>query len=211
MDNSLLVSLSQQLAAYRSMDVIANNLANVSTPGYKRETAQIRGIYRRRCGPPKAKPVTQSVSFVKDAGILRDLSQGELTHTGAPLDVAINGNGYFHGADARRHALHPRRPFHRSTATASLSPRKAMRCRVMAAPSPSRPTTATSISRTDGTISSVVNGIINQLGKMQVVDFANDSALTKQGANLYSTTQAPTTRAPARCSRACWKAPTSSR
>ena len=36
MDNSLLVSLSHQLAAYRSMDVIANNLANVSTPGFKR-------------------------------------------------------------------------------------------------------------------------------------------------------------------------------
>jgi flagellar basal-body rod protein FlgF len=39
MDNSLLVSLSQQLAAYKSMDVIANNLANVSTAGYKRESA----------------------------------------------------------------------------------------------------------------------------------------------------------------------------
>ena len=40
MDNSLLVSLSQQLAAYRSMDVIANNIANASTPGFKRETAK---------------------------------------------------------------------------------------------------------------------------------------------------------------------------
>ena len=39
-DNSLLVSLSQQLAAYRAMDVIANNLANVSTPGFKREAAK---------------------------------------------------------------------------------------------------------------------------------------------------------------------------
>ena len=40
MDNSLLVSLSQQLATYRAMDVIANNLANVSTPGFKREAAK---------------------------------------------------------------------------------------------------------------------------------------------------------------------------
>ena len=40
MDNSLLVSLSQQLAAYRAMDVIANNLANASTPGFKREAAK---------------------------------------------------------------------------------------------------------------------------------------------------------------------------
>jgi hypothetical protein len=40
MDNSLLVSLSHQLAAYRAMDVIANNIANVSTPGFKREAAK---------------------------------------------------------------------------------------------------------------------------------------------------------------------------
>jgi len=40
MDNSLLVSLSHQLAAYRSMDVIANNIANASTPGFKRENAK---------------------------------------------------------------------------------------------------------------------------------------------------------------------------
>jgi len=45
----------------------------------------------------------------------------------------------------------------------------------------------------DGTISSVVRGVGNQLGKVKVVDFANDSALTKQGGNLYSTSQTPTT------------------
>lgn len=38
MDNTLLVSLSQQMAAYQAMDSIANNLANVSTPAFKRET-----------------------------------------------------------------------------------------------------------------------------------------------------------------------------
>ena len=40
MENSLLVSLSQQLATYRAMDVIANNIANVSTPGFKRDSAK---------------------------------------------------------------------------------------------------------------------------------------------------------------------------
>ena len=40
MDNALLVNLSQQLAAYRSMDVIANNLANLSTPAFKREAVK---------------------------------------------------------------------------------------------------------------------------------------------------------------------------
>ena len=44
----------------------------------------------------------------------------------------------------------------------------------------------------DGTISSVVHGVGNQLGKLKVVDFADTSALTKMGANLYSTGQTPT-------------------
>ena len=43
----------------------------------------------------------------------------------------------------------------------------------------------------DGTISSVVNGVGNQLGKLKVVDFADPTPLTKQGANLYSTGQTP--------------------
>jgi flagellar basal-body rod protein FlgF len=44
----------------------------------------------------------------------------------------------------------------------------------------------------DGTISSILNGASNQIGKLQVTNFANERAMTKQGANLYSTTQAPT-------------------
>ena len=42
MENSLLISLSHQLASYRSMDVIANNIANASTPAYKREAVQFQ-------------------------------------------------------------------------------------------------------------------------------------------------------------------------
>ena len=44
----------------------------------------------------------------------------------------------------------------------------------------------------DGTISSILNGASNQIGKLQIVDFANERAMVKQGANLYSTSQTPT-------------------
>ena len=94
MDNSLLVSLSQQLAAYRSMDVIANNLANVSTPGFKRESAKFEE-YVTKVAPSEGQTGMQSVSFVKDAGISRDISQGNIENTGAPLDLALNGKGFF--------------------------------------------------------------------------------------------------------------------
>src|ERR1700761_3882052 len=94
MDNSLLVSLSQQLAAYRSMDVIANNLANVSTPGFKREAAKFEE-YVTHVRPSETQKGPQSVSFVKDAGIMRDISEGDMQNTGSPFDVAINGKGFF--------------------------------------------------------------------------------------------------------------------
>src|SRR5450432_2392687 len=71
MDNSLLVSLSHQLAAYRSMDVIANNLANVSTPGFKREAAKFEEFVTQ-VTPSEGQTGPQTVSFVKDAGVMRD-------------------------------------------------------------------------------------------------------------------------------------------
>src|SRR5262249_27881086 len=80
MDNSLLVSLSQQLAAYRAMDVIANNLANASTPGFKREAAKFEE-YVSHVRPAEDQKGPQTLSFVKDAGVMRDVGQGELTAT----------------------------------------------------------------------------------------------------------------------------------
>ena len=77
MDNSLLVSLSQQLAAYRSMDVIANNLANVSTPGFKRESAKFEEFITH-VAPSEGQTGQQALSFVKDAGVSRDISQGSI-------------------------------------------------------------------------------------------------------------------------------------
>src|SRR6185295_17365124 len=44
----------------------------------------------------------------------------------------------------------------------------------------------------DGTVSSILNGAANQIAKLQVVTFPNERAMTKQGANLYSTTQTAT-------------------
>jgi flagellar basal-body rod protein FlgF len=190
MDNSLLVSLSQQLAAFRSMDVISNNLANMSTPGFKRETARF-DEYISKVHPAEGQTGIQSVSFVKDAGIVRDLSQGELTHTGASLDVAINGNGYFTVQTPA--GMRYTRDGHFSLdengqlVTSQGYPVQGDGSSITITPDDGEVSIGT-----DGTISSIVNGNANQIGKLQVVDFADDSALAKQGDNLYSTTQATT-------------------
>ena len=107
MDNVSLLSLSYQLAAFRSMDVIANNIANASTPGYKRESAKFEEFIQQ-VKPSETQKGSQSLSFVKDAGVLRDLSGGRLENTGARYDLAINVLRHPHHAPQFQISQQPR-------------------------------------------------------------------------------------------------------
>jgi flagellar basal-body rod protein FlgF len=190
MDNSLLVSLSQQLAAYRAMDVIANNLANASTPGFKREAAKFEE-YITKLRPAEDQKGPQSMSFVKDAGVMRDSSQGNIEQTGAPYDVALTGKGYFSVQTPA--GLRYTRDGHFSLdANGNLVTSQGFQVQGDGGAITITPNDGDINIAPDGTISSVVNGVGNQLGKLKIVDFADTSALVKQGANLDSTAQTPT-------------------
>jgi flagellar basal-body rod protein FlgF len=190
MDNSLLVSLSQQLAAYRAMDVIANNLANVSTPGFKREAAKFEE-YVTQMRPSEEQKGPQSVSFVKDAGVMRDVSQGNVEETGAPYDIAIAGKGFF--AVQTPAGMRYTRDGHFSLdANGNLVTSQGYQVQGDGGAITITPNDGDIHIAPDGTMSSVVRGVGNQIAKLKVVDFANSSTLTKQGANLYSTGQTPT-------------------
>lgn len=193
MDNSLLVSLSQQLAAYRAMDVIANNIANVSTPGFKREAAKFEE-YIAEMRPAEGQKGTQTVSFVKDAGVIRDSSQGNIEQTGATYDVAINGKGYF--AVQTPQGLRYTRDGHFSLDNnGNLVTSSGYQVQGDGGAITITPNDGEISIAPDGTVSSVVNGVGNQLAKLKVVEFADPNALTKQGANLYASDQTPTTPA----------------
>jgi flagellar basal-body rod protein FlgF len=172
------------------MDVIANNIANVSTPGFKRESAKFEEFITT-VPPTEGQTGPQQVSFVKDAGIVRDVSQGSLTYTGAPLDVAINGKGFFVVATAAgerytrdgHFALDAEGRIITSDGSAVQGEGGAITI---------NPADGEIHIAKDGTISSVVNGAANQLGKLRLAAFADETALVKEGANLYSTDQAIT-------------------
>ncbi|MBN9545149.1 MAG: flagellar basal-body rod protein FlgF [Alphaproteobacteria bacterium] len=190
MDNSLLVSLSHQLAAYRSMDVIANNIANASTPGFKRETAKFEE-YATYVRPSETQTGPQALSFVKDAGIVRDLGQGELNSTGATLDFAINGKGFF--AVQTPAGMRYTRDGHFSlNQDGQLVTSNGYAVQGDGGAITITPDDGTVSVGADGTISSILNGAANQIAKLQVVTFPNERAMTKVGSNLYSTTQAAT-------------------
>ena len=92
MDNALYVGLSRQMVLQREMDIIANNLANVDTTGFKVESLLEKT-------DPRAPAMTlggpRPVKFVAPDGVARDFGQGAMHATGAPLDLAIDGKGFF--------------------------------------------------------------------------------------------------------------------
>ncbi len=86
MDNSSSVALSGQMARERQMDVLSNNIANLSTTAFKGQEMVFAELL--------SNTGSGSVAYVQDAGTVRDWSQGPLTRTGNPLDVALQGTGF---------------------------------------------------------------------------------------------------------------------
>jgi flagellar basal-body rod protein FlgF len=92
MDNTIYVGLSSQITLQRELDIAANNLANADTTGYKFEDLLTTAD---PAAPATTQGVTGPVTFVTSDGVARDYSQGALSQTGGPLDVAIDGKGFF--------------------------------------------------------------------------------------------------------------------
>jgi len=92
MDNSLMIAMQTQRVLQRRMDVAANNLANASTTGFKADSLPAEMDVRK---PARALDAPHDIRFVRDVGLMRDLSQGTIRSTGNPLDVAIQGEGFF--------------------------------------------------------------------------------------------------------------------
>jgi flagellar basal-body rod protein FlgF len=88
MQTASYVALAQQSALQRSIDETANNIANMSTTGFRGEKTLFQTFLA-------AGPGGQTIAYVKDTGVLLDTRQGVLTHTGNSLDVAISGGGFF--------------------------------------------------------------------------------------------------------------------
>lgn len=88
MENITTIALSRVVAESRALDVIASNIANAGTPGYRAERTLFTAWLARQPGgaePPGGGPV----AFTQDQATYRDTSAGPRTFTGNPLDIAI--------------------------------------------------------------------------------------------------------------------------
>jgi flagellar basal-body rod protein FlgF len=95
MENALLIGLSRQMSLAREMDVLANNMANVNTTGFKARSTRFAEFISPTARAESFENRDKRVSFVIDRGTPIDLSAGAIERTGNPLDAAIKGEGYF--------------------------------------------------------------------------------------------------------------------
>jgi flagellar basal-body rod protein FlgF len=92
MDNSFMVGLSAQQVLRRRMDTTANNLANMTTAGFKVEHVVSRELSDK---PATASDNPTDIAFTDAWMLQRDFSTGPLERTGNPLDFALEGDGFF--------------------------------------------------------------------------------------------------------------------
>ena len=189
MENALLVGLTAQMALRRNMEIIANNLANTSTAGFKRETP----VFEELLVPIESdNAATSEISFVRDWGVLRDFNPGPLEQTGAPLDVAVEGNGFLvvRTAAGERYTRdgHLKLDATGRIVTSDGDPVMSDGGEIQIPPGERDIKIAQ-----DGTVSTA-QGIT---GKIRVVSFP-PSALMKEGKNLYTADASPAPAANAR-------------
>lgn len=104
MNETMFIAATGMQAHQKSVETIANNLANISTPGYKKSQVNFADmVYRNLAPTPAGLDQANSGSAwagtgVAVASLVKNYSQGEIKQTGAAMDVAIRGEGFIEAA-----------------------------------------------------------------------------------------------------------------
>lgn len=187
MENALLVGLSRQVALRRELDIIANNLANLGTTGFKGESVLFEEYIAAGATQDEFPTyVDRQVSYVLDRETRTNLAQGSFEQTGSQLDVAIDGEGFFVVETASGDRFTRAGSF-AINAAGELVTSAGYRVLGDGGPIVLDPNdTNISIAR-DGTISTPAG----ERGKLRIVRFDETAQLTRFGDNLFSSSVEP--------------------
>jgi flagellar basal-body rod protein FlgF len=168
------------------MAVIANNLANMNTTGFKSEKMMfVEHLVRSRGGE---KIGGDRLAYVRDIATAKDLSEGTFKKTSNPLDLAIHGDGFF-VIDTAAGERYTRNGNFQMNAEGQLVTRNGDPVLSDSGEPFFMSPEDTSIDVSpDGTVATE-NGV---LGKLAVVSFANRQAMRVVSGGMYSTSQQPT-------------------
>ncbi len=197
MIRSLWISKTGLDAQQTQMDVISNNLANVSTSGFKRSRAVFEDLLYQNLRQPGAQSSQQTQlpsglqigTGVRPVAAERIFSQGNLQQTSNDKDVAIQGAGFFQVLLPDGTAAYTRDGSFQSDSQGQLVTSSGY----VIQPAITIPSTATSITvARDGTVSVTQAGSASatQVGSLQLATFVNPAGLESKGENLYVETSA---------------------
>jgi len=95
MENAQLITLSRQAALRNQLQVVANNMANINTTGFKAQRVMFEEYIMPVAEATEFQRPDHDLSYVADYGTRTDFMQGAVRVTDNDLDIAIEGDGFF--------------------------------------------------------------------------------------------------------------------
>ncbi len=95
MNSGMYAAVSGDMALMQRMDVITNNLANINTVGFKKDRMTFSTMLDSVKNPTRSVGTLTSAPVLNDFNVETDFSAGALKNTGNPLDLALDGKGFF--------------------------------------------------------------------------------------------------------------------
>nr|WP_321272600.1 flagellar basal-body rod protein FlgG [uncultured Tolumonas sp.] len=195
MQSSLQVSKTGLAAQDAKMTAISNNLANVSTTGFKKDRVAFQDLFYQIQTQPGAQVDQQNLSpsglqlgtGVRVVGSQKVFTSGDLSTTTNQMDMAINGQGFFQIQLPSGETAYTRDGNFQLDAEGKIVNSSGLPL----LPEITVPSTATAVTvGTDGTVTATVSGQTSAqtLGQIKLVSFINPTGLEATGGNLYTAT-----------------------
>jgi len=187
MENASLVGLSRQIALARELDVVANNIANLNTTGYKADNVTFGEYLMPVARANQFRGNDRMVSFTQDRASWLDQTQGPIEQTGNPLDVAIAGNAFL-TVQTPRGERYTRNGALQINSAGELVTSEGLKVVGQSGPIVLQPGDRDISISTDGSISvrEGANMTDSLRGKLKLASFADPRLMQKEGASTYA-------------------------
>ncbi len=197
MIKSLNTAATGMIAQQSNMDVIANNIANVSTTGFKKGRAEFEDLIYHNLKDPGQASGEQSVTptgvqtglGVRTASVQKDFTQGQSQVTKNPLDLNIEGNGFFQVKTPDGEIAYTRDGSFKKDASGKIVDKNGN----FLIPEITVPEDAMTLEITPaGEVRCITrsNEASTNLGQIDIANFINPAGLKSMGRNLYNATAA---------------------
>ncbi len=196
MIRSLFTAATGMSAQQIEQDVVANNLANVNTTGFKKSRANFQDLMYQiysKAGATSSTGVQLPAGIeigmgVKPISTQKIFSQGDYQQTGNPFDWAIEGDGFFQLDDGNGGIAYTRAGSFKINKDSNVCNSEGL----LLTPALSVPqgTVVITVDKSGQVTATDSKGTMTQIGQLQIATFINPAGLTSEGRNLYAKTDA---------------------